>query len=77
MAGAQKEMVGVRKNDAGVEFVPKVALVESFDGGLRADGHEDGRRDVAVGGVQNAGARARDRAFGEEFEGNLALQPRL
>ena len=77
VAGAQEEMVGVGEDDAGLEFVPEIALVQSFDGGLRADRHEDGRRDVAVRGVQDAGAGACDRAFGEEFEGDLARQPRL
>ena len=77
MPGAQKEMIGVAEDDAGVEFVPKVALGQAFDCGLRADRHEDGGRDVAVRGVQNAGAGAGFRAFGEKFEGDLARQPRL
>ena len=69
--GPQEEMVGVAEDDAGLEFVPEVALVEAFDRGLRADGHEDGGRDIAMRGVQNAGAGAGLRAFGEEFEGDL------
>ena len=77
VAGAQEEMVGVAEDDAGLEIVPQIALAESFDGGLRADRHEDRGRDVAVRGVQDAGAGAGDRAFGEEFEDDLARQPRL
>ena len=72
VAGAEEQVVGVAEDDAGVEVFPEVALGEAFDGGLGADGHEDGRRDVAVFGVQNAGAGAGFRAFGEEFEGDLA-----
>ena len=74
VAGAEKEMVGVAEDDAGLEFVPEIALVQPFDRCLCTDGHEDGRRDVAVFGVQDAGAGACDRAFGEEFKGDLAGQ---
>ena len=72
MAGAQKEMIGVAEDDAGVEIIPaRSRWLEAFDGGLGADGHEDRRRDVAVRGVQDAGAGARDRTFGLNFEGDL------
>lgn len=77
MAGSQKKMVGVAEDDAGLEFVPKIPLVETFDRCLGADRHENGGRNVAVFGVQNARASARNRAFGEEFEGDLAGQLRL
>jgi hypothetical protein len=77
VSGAQEEMVGIAEDDAGVEFVPQIALVESLDGSLRPHGHEDRGRDVAVCGVQNAGAGSGDGTFGEEFEDDLARQPRL
>jgi len=67
-------MVCVAEDDAGLEFVPEIPLVQTFDRGLGADGHEDWGRDVAVFGVQDARARLRNRAFGEEFEGDLAGQ---
>jgi len=54
-----------------------VALAQSFDGSLRTDRHEDRGLDIAVRGVQDTGAGAGDRAFGEELEGDLARQPRL
>ncbi len=58
MAGAQEEVVGVGEDDRRVEIVPEVALGEAFDGGLGADRHEDGGGDVAMFGVEDAGARA-------------------
>ena len=61
VAGAQEQVIGVGQDDAGVEILREVALGEPFDGGLRADRHEDGRFDVAVRGVQQAGAGARCR----------------
>ena len=45
--------------------------VEPFDGGLRADRHEDRRFDGAVRGVQQAGAGARVGTLGDHFEGDL------
>lgn len=75
--GTQEKMIGIREDDAGLEFVPQIALAESFDGGLRPDRHEDRGRDVAVRCVQDSGAGACDRALGEEFEGDLARQLRL
>jgi Uma2 family endonuclease len=67
-------VVSVGEDDAGLELVPKIALVQTFDRCLGTDGHEDGRWDVPMFGVQNAGARLRNRAFGEEFKGDLAGQ---
>ena len=49
----------------------EVALIESFDGGLGADGHEDWRLDAAVGGVEEAGASACSGALGDDLEGHL------
>ena len=43
-----------------------------FDGGLRADGHEDGRLDGAVRSVQQAGAGACDRTLRLNFESESA-----
>ena len=45
-----------------------------LDSALSADRHEDGGRDIAVGGVENSGARPGFGAFGEEFKGDLAGQ---
>ena len=77
MAGPQKEMVGVAKDDAGAQIFPQVALIQAFYRRLRADRHEDRSRDVAVLSMQNPGAGARIRAFGEKFEGDLTGQSRL
>ena len=74
VAGAEEEVVGVSEDDGRFEFFPKVALGEAFDGGLGADGHEGGRGDVAVFGVQDAGAGAGYGACGEEFESDLTGQ---
>ncbi len=54
------------------EIFGEVALGQSFDGGLRAHGHEDGRFDGAVRGVQQAGAGAGVGALGHHFEGDLS-----
>ena len=64
-------MIGVGEDDLGVQLVGQVALGEAFDGGLRADRHEDRRLDGAVGGVEQAGARAGVGAFGLQFEVHL------
>ena len=72
VAGAQEKMVGVGQQDADAEIFGEIALGQSFDGGLRADGHEDGRFDGAVGGVQKTGAGAGVGALGHHFEGDLS-----
>jgi hypothetical protein len=72
VTGAEEKMVGVGEDDLRAEFLGEVALRETFDGGLSAYGHEDGRLDVAVGGMKDAGAGAGDGALGENFEGDLA-----
>ncbi|SPF44226.1 conserved hypothetical protein [Candidatus Sulfopaludibacter sp. SbA4] len=72
VAGAQVEMVGVGQQDFHAEVFGEIALGETFDGGLRAYGHEDGGFDGAVGGVQEAGAGTRVGALGDYFEGNGA-----
>src|SRR5690349_19612157 len=51
-----------------------MTLGEPLDGALGAHRHEDGRRDVAVGGMENSGAGPSLRALREEFKGNLAGQ---
>jgi hypothetical protein len=53
------------------EIFGQVALGESFDRGLRADGHEDRRFDGPVRRVQQSRAGAGVRAFGDDFEGDL------
>ena len=70
--GPQKEMIGIGEDDLRVQFLGQVALREPFDGGLRADRHEDGRFDVAVRGVEETGASARCRALGQNVEGHEA-----
>jgi len=74
VAGPEEEVVGVCQDDLGVEVL-EIALVEGFDGRLGADGHEHGGLDIAVGGVEDAGAGAGSGALGEEFEGDLAQIP--
>lgn len=67
-------MVGVAEDDGGFEFVVEMALGETFDGALGADGHEDGGWDVAVSGVEDTGPGVGFRTLREEFEGDLARQ---
>ena len=68
MAGAEKEVVGVGKDDFGVKIVDEIARGKAFDRALGADGHEDGGFDGAMSGVQKAGARAAVGAGGLDFE---------
>jgi len=68
VAGAQEEVVGIAEDDAGVQVGDKIPLRNSFDGGLRADGHEDGGFDGAVRGVEEAGPGAGVGTSGEDFE---------
>ena len=74
VAGPKKEMVGVTEDDARPEIIPKVVLAEAFDRRLCADRHEDRRRDVAMFGMQDTRAGARNRTFGKQFEGDRAGQ---
>ena len=71
VAGAQIEVVGVGEEDGDAKVVGEIALRESFDGGLGADGHEDGGFDGSVRRVEQSGAGASVGAFGLEFEGDL------
>ncbi len=57
VSGAEREMVGVREDDARPDL-SQVVGVEGLDGGVRADGHEDGRLDHTVGRLQAAGSCA-------------------
>lgn len=77
MAWAKKKMIGVAQDDTGLQFVPQVALIQTFYGRLSSDRHEDRGRNVAVLCVEDPGASARDRAFGDKFEGDLTRQSRL
>ena len=61
-------MVGVGQNDGGIHVVGEVPRRQAFDGGLRAHGHKDRRRDHAVGSVEVAGARPGLGADGFYFE---------
>ena len=66
--GPQKQVIGVGEQDADVEVVQQVALRQSLDGRLRADGHEDRGFDGAVRRVKDTGAGAGMRAGREDFE---------
>ena len=65
---AKEQMVGVGKNDFGVEIIEEVTRREGFDGSLRADRHEDGGLDDAVGRVDQPGARTRNGTRRLDFE---------
>ncbi len=56
--GAKKKMICVRQHDLGAEVIGEVAREDSLDGGLGADGHEDGGFDGPVVSVEEACARA-------------------
>ena len=71
VAGTKVEMVGVGEQDFDAEVVGEVALIETLDGGLGADGHEDRGFDDAVRGVEQAGAGAGGGTFGDDLEGDL------
>ena len=70
-------MAGVGKDDGRTQVVPEISLGKALDGGVRPDRHKGGRLDIAVRGVQNAGAGMGFGALGQEFEGDLASQLRL
>ena len=55
-AGPEDEVVDVREDDRGTQLAHAVR-VEPLDGRLRPDGHEGRRRNVAVRGAKNPGAR--------------------
>ena len=61
-------MISIGEDDAGIELAGKVALEDAFDRRLGADGHEHGRLDDAVIGVEEAGAGARGGTLGLDFE---------
>jgi len=61
-------MIGVAEEDFRVEVVEYVAREDAFDGRLGADRHEDRCFDVAMRGVENAGAGASFGAGSEEVE---------
>ncbi len=53
VSGPQGEMIGIAENKANADVV-ELLRSETLDRGLGADGHEDGRFDDAVRGVQSA-----------------------
>ncbi len=55
-ARPHKEVISVSQNDLCTERL-QLHGMDSFHRGLRADGHEDGRLDRAMRGVQPAAAR--------------------
>ena len=57
VAGPQREMVGVAEHDLHADLF-ELGRRQTLDGGLRADGHERGRLDGAMAGVQAAAAGA-------------------
>lgn len=54
-AGAQIEVVGIAEDDLCAEL-DELFGVDRFYGALGADGHEDGRLDLAVGKIECAAA---------------------
>ena len=52
-------MVGVAKDNLRLDIVLKVAPLYALHGAHCADGHEDGREDVAVVGMNDPGTRRR------------------
>ena len=58
MARAQEKMIGVGQDDVRIQLAGQIALRDALDRGLRANRHEDRRFDDAMGGVNQAGARA-------------------
>ena len=68
VAGPQEKVISVGEDDLGVELAGEVALHDAFHGGLRADRHEHRGLNDAVGGVDQARARAGVGALRLEFE---------
>jgi hypothetical protein len=66
-AGAEPEVVGIAKDDLGVDHVEVVGM-EGFDRSLGADGHENGGFDHTVRGGEAAAAGFGVGVGGEEFE---------
>lgn len=61
-------MVGVGKDDFGIEVVDQIAWGKALDGALRADRHENRGFDSTVSGMQQAGAGVRVRTSGLDFK---------
>lgn len=74
MTRTKEEMVGIGEDDRRVDLGFQIAGHDPFDGGLSADGHEDGSRNGAVGSVEGASASASVGAFGFEVKVE-GLQP--
>ena len=70
-ARAEVEVVGVAEDDLRLDIVLKVAPLYALHGAHRADGHEDGREDVAVVGMNDPGASRRTRIGLQESEHRL------
>ena len=66
VAGTQVEMIGVAQHERGVDVL-EMLRCEGFYSGLRADGREDRREEVAVRRGENP--RARAIVFGGDLEG--------
>ena len=66
-AGAEIEVVGIPEDDLRAEL-GELIRVDGFYGALRADGHEDGRLDFAVGKIERAAAGSGIRTGGVEGE---------
>ena len=62
-ARPQHQVIGVGEDDLRA-CLAQFFRRDAFDGGLRADGHEDGRRDGAVRGLDGTRARPVVGAFG-------------
>ena len=73
VAGTQVQVIRVGQDDLGVEIFQQRSRQDAFDCGLRADGHEDRRFHLSVGGVKDASAGAGVRADRLKFEAEHSL----
>ena len=67
-SGTEVEVVGVAEDDLSLDLVAYVTDMACLDGAYGADGHEDGRHDVAMVGVQHPCAGVALRVVGGEGE---------
>jgi hypothetical protein len=68
MSGAEEEMIGVRKDDLGVECIGKIAWHHALHRGLCSDGHKYRSFDCSVRGMEQTGSGSGDWALCFELE---------
>ena len=76
LAGTHGQVIGIGKHDLGTELLDGLGG-NTLDVCLGAHGHKDRRLDVAVRGMQHAGARVRGRVLGDKVEFKEALVHKL